>query len=78
MLMSNKGFEDWGTVLGDDVMAATLIDWELYHRHIVNIRGNSYRMYAHQNLLRPTTKDRRDGYRPRAPTAVRSSEDDTC
>ena len=26
VLTSNKGFEDWGGVLGDEVMAAALID----------------------------------------------------
>ena len=52
VLTSNKGFEDWGSVLGDEVMAAALIDRLLYHCHIVNIRGNSYRMRMHQDLLR--------------------------
>ena len=33
-------------------MAAALIDRRLHHCHIVNIRGNSYRMRAHQNLRR--------------------------
>ena len=53
VLTSNKGFEDWGGVLGDEVMAAALIDRLLHHCHIVNIRGNSYRMREHQNLMRP-------------------------
>src|SRR5437899_1131464 len=26
VLTSNKGFEEWGTILGDEVMAAALID----------------------------------------------------
>jgi DNA replication protein DnaC len=50
VLASNKGFEDWGEVLGDDVMAAALIDRLLHHCHIVNIRGNSYRMREHRAL----------------------------
>ena len=49
---SNKGFEDWGGVLGDEVMAAALIDRLLHHCHIVNIRGNSYRMRKHADLSR--------------------------
>ena len=57
VLTSNKGFEEWGTVLGDEVMAAALIDRLLHHCHIVNIRGNSYRMRAHQDLLRPSRSD---------------------
>ena len=52
VLTSNKGFEDWGSILGDEVMAAALNDRLPHHCHIVNIRGNSYRMRAHQNLLR--------------------------
>ena len=53
VLTSNKGFEEWGSVLGDEIMAAALIDRLLHHCHIVNIRGNSYRMREHQNLMRP-------------------------
>jgi DNA replication protein DnaC len=50
VLTSNKGFEQWGEVLGDDVMAAALIDRVLHHCHLVNIRGNSYRMREHTAL----------------------------
>ena len=50
MLTSNKSFEDWGAVLGDDVMAAALIDRLLHHCHIATIRANSYQMRAHQKL----------------------------
>ena len=56
VLTSNKGFEEWGSVLGDEVMAAALIDRLLHHCHIVNIRGNSYRMREHQNLMRPAVR----------------------
>ena len=59
VLTSNKGFEDWGGVLGDEVMAAALIDRLVHHCHIVNIRGNSYRMRDHQNLLQPNADRRR-------------------
>ena len=61
VLTSNKGFEDWGSVLGDEVMAAALIDRLLHHCHIVNIRGNSYRMRAHQDLVRSRVEE--DGTR---------------
>jgi len=39
-------------VFGDDVMAAALIDRVLHHCHLVNIRGNSYRMREHTELYR--------------------------
>ena len=37
VLTSNKGFEEWGEVLGDEVMAAALIDRVLHHCHLVNM-----------------------------------------
>ena len=55
VLTSNKGFEDWGGVLGDEVMAAALIDRFVHHCHIVNI----YRMKDHQNLLQSGSDRRR-------------------
>jgi len=56
VLTSNKGFEEWGEIFGDAVMASALIDRLVHHCHIVNIRGNSYRMRQHadlQQLLNP-------------------------
>ena len=50
VLTSNKGFEEWGAVFGDEVMAAALIDRLVHHCHIVTIRGNSYRMRQHTDL----------------------------
>jgi DNA replication protein DnaC len=50
VLTSNKGFEDWGEIFGDDVLASALIDRLVHHCHIVNIRGNSYRMRQHADL----------------------------
>jgi DNA replication protein DnaC len=57
VLTSNKGFEEWGEVLGDEVMAAALIDRLLHHCHLVNIRGNSYRMREHSELHRALRPD---------------------
>ena len=50
LVLPNKGFEEWGAVFGHEVMAAALIDRLLHHCHIVNIRGNSYRMRKHQEM----------------------------
>jgi len=57
VLTSNKGFEEWGDVLGDEVMAAALIDRVLHHCHLVNIRGNSYCMRAQTELHRTLQSD---------------------
>ena len=59
VLTSNKSFEEWGEIFGDEVMATALIDRLVHHCHIVNIRGNSYRMKNHAELyasLRPTSR----------------------
>jgi DNA replication protein DnaC len=50
VLTSNKSFDEWGEIFGDEVMAAALIDRLVHHSHIVNIRGNSYRMRQHTEL----------------------------
>jgi IstB-like ATP binding protein len=55
VLTSNKGFEEWGEIFGDEVMAAALIDRLVHHCHLVTIRGNSYRMRQHTELWRRCT-----------------------
>jgi DNA replication protein DnaC len=47
VLTSSKSFDEWGEIFGDVVMAAALIDRLVHHCHIVNIRGNSYRLRQH-------------------------------
>jgi DNA replication protein DnaC len=54
-LTGNKSFEKWGEIFGDEVMASALIDRLVHHCHIVNIRGNSYRMRHHADLQRQLT-----------------------
>ena len=64
VLTSNKGFEERGGVPGDEIMATALIDRLLHHCCIVNIRGNSYRMRAHEDLLRTAQERRRAEVEP--------------
>src|SRR5215813_5458436 len=44
VLTSNKGFGEWGEVLGDAVIATAILDRLLHHSHLLNIRGESYRL----------------------------------
>jgi DNA replication protein DnaC len=44
ILTSNKGFAEWGEVLGDAVIATAILDRLLHHSHVLNIRGESYRL----------------------------------
>jgi DNA replication protein DnaC len=44
LLTSNKGFGEWGEVLGDPIIATAILDRLLHHSHVLNIRGESYRL----------------------------------
>ena len=44
VLTSNKGFAAWGEVLGDTVIATAILDRLLHPSHVLNIRGESYRL----------------------------------
>lgn len=44
ILTSNKSFAEWGDVLGDTVIATAILDRLLHHSHVLNIRGESYRL----------------------------------
>lgn len=43
IVTSNKPFEEWGAIFGDDVIAAAVLDRLLHHSHIIPITGPSYR-----------------------------------
>jgi len=69
MLNSNRSFREWGGVLGDNVVAAALLDRLLHHAVVIKIGGNSYRLKEHasllpENLLPSTAKPRKKRGRP--------------
>ncbi len=49
VLTSNRGFSDWGQVFADHVVATAFVDRLIYNAIVINIRGRSYRMRAHQD-----------------------------
>ena len=49
ILTSNKGFAEWGELLGDTVIASAILDRLLHHSHVLNIRGESYRLKDKRN-----------------------------
>src|SRR5262245_49919000 len=68
VLTSNKGFGEWGEVLGDPVVATAILDRLLHHSHVLNIRGESYRLREKKRAgffgtpsTPPTRPDRPDG-----------------
>lgn len=44
ILTSNKFFSDWGEVMNDTIIATAMLDRLLHHAHVVNIRGETYRL----------------------------------
>lgn len=64
ILTSNQSFESWGEIFGDEVMAAALIDRLVHHCHIINIRGNSFRMRHHAELRSALTPRSESGSAP--------------
>jgi DNA replication protein DnaC len=44
ILTSNTSFAQWGSLLGDEVLATALLDRLLHHAEVIPINGRSYRM----------------------------------
>lgn len=44
IITSNKNFEGWAEMMGDDVLTTALLDRLLHHAHIYNLDGDSYRL----------------------------------
>jgi len=44
ILTSNKFFSDWGELMNDTIIATAMLDRLLHHAHVVNIRGETYRL----------------------------------
>jgi DNA replication protein DnaC len=57
ILTSNTSFSEWGTLLGNEVLATALLDRLLHHAEAISIQGKSYRM---KNRL-ATGKTKRKG-----------------
>ena len=51
ILTSNKSFAEWGSVLGDDVLATAILDRLLHHCDVIAINGPSYRLKDRMNLV---------------------------
>ena len=78
VLTSNRGFKDWGTIFGDNVIVAALLDRLLHYAIVVEIEGHSYRLREHANLVpdnlkgQTAEKPKRKSGRPRQRSAAGS------
>lgn len=55
LVTSNRGVGEWGSVFGDAVVAAAILDRLLHHSVVIGIRGDSYRLREKRRsgLVRP-------------------------
>jgi len=44
ILTSNKSFDEWAEMMGDEVLTTALLDRLLHHARIFNLNGDSYRL----------------------------------
>ncbi|MGF0225293.1 IS21-like element helper ATPase IstB [Dietzia natronolimnaea] len=51
IITSNKTFAEWGTVLGDEVLATAILDRFLHHCEVIAINGPSYRLKDRADLV---------------------------
>lgn len=61
-ITTNRGVGSWGEILGDNTVAAALLDRLLHRSIVINLDGDSYRLRDHQatadTLRRATTGNR--------------------
>ncbi|MFS0639246.1 IS21-like element helper ATPase IstB [Mesobacillus foraminis] len=48
ILTSNKGFGEWGEMVGDPIIATAMLDRLLHHSRIFNLKGDSFRLKEKQ------------------------------
>ena len=62
IVTSNRGVGAWGEILGDNTVAAALLDRLLHRSVVLNLDGDSYRLREHharnENLRATTTGTR--------------------
>ncbi len=68
LITSNRAVGDWGTVLGDQVVATAILDRLLHHSHVLTIRGAPPLV----SPMKATPAFSRSSYGPR-PAAVRTA-----
>lgn len=49
---TNKGFNHWGEIFGDSIIANAMLDRALHHCKVFQIVGPSYRMKGKENLFK--------------------------
>jgi DNA replication protein DnaC len=64
IITSNKRVSEWATLLGDESLAAAILDRLLHDAEVLTINGPSYRLRGHRD---PGRDGGACGYRPMSP-----------
>ena len=56
IVTSNRGFEQWGEILGDAMVAAALIDRLVHHATMITLKGKSYRLRERGSGVAPAAQ----------------------
>ncbi|MDF1567985.1 MAG: ATP-binding protein [Spirochaetaceae bacterium] len=48
IITSNKGFDEWAEMMGDEIMTTAMLDRLLHHVRIFSMDGDSYRVQHNQ------------------------------
>jgi DNA replication protein DnaC len=48
LLTANQSFGQWAEVFGDPIVATAILDRLLHHSHVLNSKGDSYRLREKQ------------------------------
>jgi DNA replication protein DnaC len=48
ILTANQSFGQWAEIFGDPIVATAILDRLLHHSHVINIKGDSYRLREKQ------------------------------
>jgi len=51
LITSNRAFEEWSAVFGNDLLASAALDRLTHHAHTLVMRGDSYRQYSRRKEL---------------------------
>lgn len=68
VVTSNRGFAQWGEILGDAMVAAALIDRLVHHATMISLKGKSYRLRARGTGVMPAAEITAQPRRRRSPT----------
>jgi DNA replication protein DnaC len=57
IITSNKGFDEWAEMMGDEIMTTAMLDRLLHHVRIFSMDGDSYRVQHNQKIIKEEKRE---------------------